>query len=182
MPSGFSSALPSDVLLDTGILYLNSTTPYGVSKGGWNVDLGTEITNIDFDGKRSDVEGLDRITAYKPMITGTMIQLSAAQAATLLPGSTSNTAAGVTTVTPKAASVLMSGTDYQDNVRVAFKRGSGGVAWIKFAKAIVRMTSIKGNDKEHGRHRARDWREALGHRGGDVDRYGAVCDRVAATV
>lgn len=150
MPSGYNSALPSDVLLDTGVLYINSSTAFGVSKGAWNVDLGTEITNLEFDGKRSDVEGLDRVTGFKPMITGTMIAINTTTAAVLLPGSTQATASGVTTVTPKAASALMSGTDYQSNVRVAFQRGSGGVVWIKFAKALVRMTSLKGNDKDSG--------------------------------
>lgn len=150
MPSGFNNAtLPQDVLLDSGLLLVNSAVPWGVSMGDLSFDPGKEWRQIEFDGKRSSIVGLDRIVMFDSKITGTIKEYSAAKLALLEPGATSNVAGGVTTITPKKAGSLFVAGDYLSNVRLAFPRGSGGYAWVKFPKAMCKKyDGIKGKDKD----------------------------------
>lgn len=148
MSSGYSSALPADILLDSGILYINGVAPFGPSAGNWSFDPGIERRNVEFDGKRSPVMGLDRTTGFMPKFTGSLKKLGATDIATVEPASTSAVAGGVTTYTPKKAGVLLVAGDYLTNVRIVWPRGSGGYAWVKFPKALVTKYDIKGADKD----------------------------------
>lgn len=153
MPSGYLSTLPTDVLLDTGILYLNSSTAYGVSDGGIAFDPGKEWQNIDFDGKRSPMYGLDRVVGYMPKVSGTLIALNATTALNLEPGGSSSTVGGVTTITPASASGLLSQASppYLQNVRVAYQRGGGGLVIVRFEYGLWTKWSLRGQDKEKAR-------------------------------
>jgi hypothetical protein len=124
-------------MLDTGVLYLNSDVAFGVTDGGLSFDPGTQRENIDFDGKFFDVEGLDRTTGGQPKISGKVIEASAAKLAVYEQGSASNTVGGVTTLTPRIAGELYATGDYVTNVRVAYRRGGGGFAIVKFPIGIV---------------------------------------------
>lgn len=149
MPSGYSATLPADILLDSGILLINSATPFGVSMGDLSFDPGINRKQVAFDGQRSSIVGLDRTIGFAPKISGTMKELSGTRLTALFePGSSSALGGGVTTITPKKAGILLVVGEYLSVVRLAFPRGSGGYAWVKFPKAICIKYDIKGKDKD----------------------------------
>ncbi|HWL41026.1 MAG TPA: hypothetical protein VNO75_12395 [Gemmatimonadaceae bacterium] len=150
MPSAYSAAgLPADCLLDSGLLLINSDTPFGVSMGDLGFDPRKEIRQIDFDGKRSDIVGLDRIVGFQPAISGSLKEMNATKLTSFYePGSTSAEAGGVTTITPRKAGVLLVAGNYLTDVRLVYPRGSGGYAWIRFPKGLCIKYDVKGKDKE----------------------------------
>lgn len=145
--NGFSATLPTDVILESGVLYINSVNPFGVSKGGLAFDPSTEWENMDFDGKTFPVKGLDRKTGGVPKISGTIIELSTTRMTTIEPGSTQAGAAADVTVSPKGAGDFLAAGDYLTNVRVAYRRGNGKFAIVKFPNALLTKYSVKGVSK-----------------------------------
>jgi hypothetical protein len=139
--SGLLATLPEDVLLDTGVLYLDSDIPFGVSTGGISFDPGITRENIDFDGKFVDVEGLDRTTQIMSKLSGKVIEASATKLAQLEPGSASQTSGSVVTITPRVAGELYASGEYVNNVRAAYRRGGGGFAIVEFPVGLI--TSYK---------------------------------------
>src|SRR5689334_7810055 len=101
--SGFLATLPADVLLDSGVLFINSDTPFGVSRGGLAFDPAITYENIDFDDKRYAIQGLDRREGGTPKISGTILELSSLRLLQLEPGSTQSGAAADLTTTPSIA-------------------------------------------------------------------------------
>jgi hypothetical protein len=149
MPSAYSATLPADILLDSGLLLINSATPWGVSMGDLSFDPGIDRKQVAFDGQRSSIVGLDRTVGFAPKISGTMKELSGTRLTGLYePGSSSASGGGVTTITPKKAGILLVAGEYLSVVRLAFPRGSGGYAWVKFAKALLVKYDVKGKDKD----------------------------------
>lgn len=158
--TGFNNnSFPSDVLLDSGVLYIGSTV-WGAFAGGLKFDPGITYRNTDFDGKRSPVKGLDRVTMRMPKITGTVIQLppTAAQVAGSVPqiepgGATQATGAwsGSTSFEPKTAGVLLAAGDYLSNVRCIWQRGgtttsAGSYVQIRFPAGLCTKYDMAGQD------------------------------------
>lgn len=144
--NGWDGTLPADCLLDSGVLFVGSN-PVGVSRGGLTFDPGRTIRNIPFDGQRSDVKGLDRVTKWDSKIMGTLLEFAATDIARDEPGSTSAVVGGVTTITPKGAGALFAGGDYLADVRLIFERSGGGYAAVYFAFGfVVKYGPLKGND------------------------------------
>lgn len=145
--TGISTTLPDDVVLDSGVLYINATTPFGVSKGAWRFDPAEEWGTVDFDGKTfSRVQGLDRKLGGSPKISGTLVELSATRMDELLPGSSQSGTTDIT-VTPKAAGDLLATGSYTTNVRVVFRRGNGKFAIVVFPIALCTKFGIEGQDR-----------------------------------
>lgn len=146
--TGYSSTLPTDVILDAGVLFLNGSTAYGALKNV-TVNLGQQWRNLadDIDGTYYPIATLDVRTGGVPFIEGELQQLGDTQILDLEPGGTSVTVAPTTTVTPQGAGDLLAVGDYKTNVRVAFRRGGGGYTWVKFPLALVRGESIQGGAK-----------------------------------
>lgn len=149
MPSGYSDTLPDDILLDTGVLSQKvgaAQEAFGVTRGGTTFTPELEIRNVDFDGKRADIVGLDRIIKRGGKITGTFIQIGATQIKAYEPGSTSATAAGATTITPKKASTPLVAADYLTDLTLTFLRANGGSAAVIFPKGLCTKYDIKSQD------------------------------------
>lgn len=150
--SGWSSTLAKDVLLDTGVLFVGATA-IGVSRGGLSFDPAKELRNIEFDGKKSPLLGLDRVVKVAPVISGTMIELGQADVGGFYePGSTSTFASATAVtgvITPKKSGILLVAGDYLTNLALVCERadGSGFVRW-RFPKAFCRKYSVKGTDGE----------------------------------
>jgi hypothetical protein len=145
MITGYSADLPSDVLLDSGVLYVGSNI-MGVSRGGLQFDPGKEYKQVTFDGYRGPIKGLDRIASYNSKITGTLLELGTEERPWLEPGSTSDGASPIDTTTMKAAGVFLVSGDYLSNVRLVYERGSGGYAAVLFTDSVLAQYSVKGND------------------------------------
>jgi len=151
--TGYTSALPTDVLLDSGVLYVGATV-FGAFAGGIKFDPAVTYKGIDFDGKRSPVAGLDRVTMRMPKISGTVIQLSTTMIAQIEPGSaTTATGAwtGATSYAPKSAGQLLASGDYLSNVRAIWQRGgatssAGSYVQVRFPSALLTKYDITGQD------------------------------------
>lgn len=148
MPSAYSATLPADVLLDSGLLLVNSSTPWGVSMGDLSFDPGIDRKQVGFDGQRSSIVGLDRTVGFAPKISGTMKELSTTRLTGLYEPASSSAGTNPTTITPKKAGVLLVIGEYLTNVRLAFPRGAGGYAWVIFPKALCVKYDVKGKDKD----------------------------------
>jgi hypothetical protein len=146
--SGYTSSLPTDVLLDSGTLYIGGSV-LAATRGGLQFNPTKEMRNIEFDGKRAAIKGLDRVTSAVPTISGTVIELSPSDIAVIEPGSTSSSAAsGITRYTGKAMGTLYVSNDYLSDVKCIWERGSGGYVQVRFASAIVKSWQMSGTDNE----------------------------------
>jgi hypothetical protein len=154
--TGYTSTLPSDVLLDSGVLYAG-TTVFGAFAGGLKFDPGFTYRNVDFDGKRSPVKAIDRRMMQVPKLTGTVIQLSTTNVgqieagATVATGVTAVTAAGGWTgasssYTPKRAAGLLAAGDYLSDIRAIWLRGAGTFVQVYFKSALCTKYDITSQD------------------------------------
>lgn len=165
MPSGFAVSLPADVLLDAGVLSINGST-FGVSRGGIKWRSVEEWQNIGFDGKRSDIAGLDRKVRDEQVIEATFIEISKAKSAIYLnqggiagmASLTTAEAAALSTATaatyaasgdgtPMKTSQLCSAGQYVA-VRVTWQQGDGTTAYVNFASAYVAEFRMTGKEKD----------------------------------
>lgn len=146
--SGYSASLPTDVLLDSGVLYVGGSV-FAATRGGLQFNPTKEMRNIEFDGKRAAIRGLDRTTTVAPVISGTVIELTPADIPTFEPGATTVTAtSGITRYVGKRAGVLYVANDYITDVRVIWERGNGQYVAVRFAAAMVRSWQLAGTDNE----------------------------------
>ncbi len=158
--TGYTSTLPSDVLLDSGVLYIG-TTVFGAFAGGIKFDPGITYRNIDFDGKRTPVRLLDRVTMRMPKISGTVIQLTATAGvsvaggvAQIEPGAATNATgawSSVTSFDPKIAGQLLVAGDYITDLRAIWQRGgatsaAGSYVQVRFPSAVCTKYDITGQD------------------------------------
>lgn len=151
--TGYTSTLPSDILLDSGVLYVGATV-FGAFAGGIKFDPGVTYRNAEFDGKRSPVRLLDRVTMRMPKISGTVIQLSTTNVAQIEPGATVATTGawtGSTSYTGKAAGPLLVAGDYLSDVRAIWQRGgatatAGSYVQVRFPSALCIKYDVTGQD------------------------------------
>jgi hypothetical protein len=150
--SGLTATLKEDLALNVAVLYhtasLSGTTvngtKVGATQGGLDFKPGIKTRHIDFDGKRSDIEGLDFVIEYDAHVTGSIIQLGADQIAMLEPGASETDG----TYTPRAADVLYAvTTDYLTDVMAVWARGDGGLFVVHFPKARIVSWDIDSKDK-----------------------------------
>jgi hypothetical protein len=114
-------------------------------------DPGKTIHEIEFDGKRSAVAGLDRTVLWKSKLSGTILEVPLAAWSQLEPGSVLATVtggpSGATQVWPKPAGVMYAAADYIANVCATWQRTDGNYFQIRMMKALVIKWDIAGADK-----------------------------------
>lgn len=153
MPSGYTASLPDDTLVDVAVLSYDvsgTQTPFGVSRGGLTFASRKEYRNVEFDGKRAPIAGLDRITSHSATISGTFIQIGSAQLKIVEPASTSATATGVETITPSDASTLIAVGDLVKDLTLTYQTLSGGTVKVVFPYALCTEYEIAGQDNSEG--------------------------------
>jgi hypothetical protein len=150
-------------------------TAVAVSRGGLTGSVEPEWRDVDFDGRRSKIVGLDRkvgvvarfagiflnfsqttVLVYEAQKIGSLSatgqgapSLSVAQAAAL----TSAGAAAYTCDVPgviEDATGLFSAGRYLTDLRLTFQRGGGGDVRLIFPRAICTKYDIKGHEKAEG--------------------------------
>lgn len=153
MPSGYTAGLPTSVLLDVGVLYYkaisqNGPTKFGVSVGGLSFEPEIEWRHVEFDGKRSDIEGLHRVTNRTGRIKGTFLIEWPKHIPLVEPGATQSPGG---TWTPKAASTLLEpDDDYLQEVQLVATKPGGTLVRVGFARGLITKWSWKMEDKnEH---------------------------------
>lgn len=144
--TGYTSQFPSDVLVDSGVLYVGATV-FGAFQGGLKFDPGLEYLNVSFDGKRSPIKLLDRKGNQMPKVSGTVIQLSTANVAQIEPGATTATGwTGSTSYAPKRSGLFLASGDYLTDVRAIWLRGGGNFVQVRFPSALVTKYDITSQD------------------------------------
>lgn len=146
--TGYTSNLPSDVVIDSGVLYVGSAV-FGATTGGLKFDPGNEYRNVEFDGRRSPVRALDRKAMTMPKLSGTVIQLSTTNVGQIEPGATtvaSGAWTGSTSYQPKAAGGFLASGDYLTDVRAIWMRGSGAYVQVRFPAALLTKYDVTSQD------------------------------------
>ena len=146
--TGYTATLPTDVVLDSGVLYVGSTV-FGAFNGGLKFDPGVEYVQVTFDGRRSPVKQLDRKGNQMPKLTGTVIQLSTTNVGQIEPGATvsaSGAWTGSTSYLPKRAGSFLASGDYLTDVRAIWLRGGGNFVQVRFPSALCTKYDITSQD------------------------------------
>ncbi len=124
MPATFPGYVPpSNVVIDAGVLYLttdglplasngSNKAPFGASVGGFTFDPGFTTRAVEYDGKHTRMQGLDRITEWASVLKGKLVEITAPNMLRYNPGASSDGSSGTNTLTMKAAGVLFQATDY----------------------------------------------------------------------
>lgn len=153
--SSYTTTFPSNVLLDSGVLYIGSSI-WSAHEGGLEFSDGAQRRAIGFDGKRSDVVGLDRIIGWDARLKGTVYEVTADLAKQYVGGGTLVTVtggpSGATQVQPKPAGTMYATGDYLSNVRAIWQRTDGTFVQVRFPKALVmEWGPMTGKDNEEMR-------------------------------
>ena len=156
MPSGYTAAFPQNIILDMAVLYYKaygggSTTKFGVSRGGIRFEPTIEWRHVEFDGLRSQIEGLHRITNREGRISGTWLIEIPKHWPLVEPGITSAVNGGITTWTPKAASTLLTpNTHYLQDLRMVGTLADGTLAEVFMGRALcTRFAWVTADKDEH---------------------------------
>ncbi len=144
--SGYTSSTPDGFGL-FGVLYTGfdkvtgTGTKVGVSRGGLTFSPNHTIRNPEYDGKLANIKGIDRITFRNPTISGTLLELTAANLMLIEPG-------GATPVTLKDSGTFLAAGEYLTNVAVAFERPDGSVFGYNLPDALVTTYDVAGQNSE----------------------------------
>ena len=165
MPSGYTAGTTAALLTDVGVLYFDkqqtaddNPTKYGLSVGGVTFEPGLEWRQPEFDGRRSNIEGLDRLTFREGVITATILMELPKHIPLIEPGATdaAGSAPESTVWTPKAASTFLSpDTDYLHNVRLLWTKSNGTLCGVRMTRALATFTQLAGADKDEGKVQVR---------------------------
>lgn len=149
--SGYSSSLPTDVILGSLVLYIDSATAYGASQGEVTVNIPREWESLPYDGSLGIPKvGLIRKVYSEISIEGTFIELNSTKVLDLEPGGATATASSVETITPGDAGEFIATNQFKENVRAVMRRGGGGIVAVEFNLAILSVTSITGSGPGNG--------------------------------
>lgn len=174
MASAYGATLVADVILDAGIVKLG-TTPIGATRGGGTLTVEKTVAQVGFDGQRSPVVGLDRVTKVVARLRCAFLQFGEADvlkyeaqpqgALASLLGMPSlswatfcamswATACALTDGVPglvDPAGVLLPANRYLTDLRYEMTQGDGGTLTYVFPKAtVVDTVPIKGTDGDAG--------------------------------
>ena len=144
--TGFTATFPTDVLVDSGVLFVGATV-FGAFQGGLRFEPGVEYVNSQFDGKRSPVKLLDRKSNQMPKISGTVIQLSTTNVTQIEPGASTTTGwTGATSYAPKRAGAFLASGDYLTDVRAIWLRGNGQFVQVRLPSALCIRYDVTSQD------------------------------------
>lgn len=149
---GWSPTLPQDILLDSGALYIGpigSGVLLGRTMGGISWDPGRTIKDVDFDGMRAPVKGLQRITEYKSILKSKILQFNATEFTQLEPNFTSASGSGAvsTYYVPSIASAFYPAGGYLADVRAVWRRADNSFFQIRMHIALCYKYTIAAKDK-----------------------------------
>jgi hypothetical protein len=100
----------------------------GAIRGVPTVADGTEVRNLDWDGKIIDVVGMDYVVAHRPVITVELLEIATATADEFFQtGSTAGTVGSTTTITPPAGGLLLAAAGYLTAPTLRFPRADGKI-------------------------------------------------------
>lgn len=148
--TGYTSALPTDVILGSLVLAIDSATIYGATQGEPIVHIPHEFENLDFDGKMIPMVGLDRRVYSDVYIEGTFMELNSTKLLDLEPAGASATASSVETITPGLLGEFLVAGNYKENVRAFMRTGANAIICVEFNYGLLRVESITGSGASKG--------------------------------
>lgn len=135
--NSYTDAFPSDVRLSSGILIVGEEK-FGGTLGGISFNPNREIVNLDFDGKRAPVAGIDRTARRRGVFSGTAQRLGISDLEQYEPGGSSDSGwSGGAAYIPAKAGPLYAAGMYLENVRACWECGDGRIFQVRFPKAII---------------------------------------------
>jgi hypothetical protein len=140
---------PSEAMIDVGVLYLrspDSSTMIGMgpSRGGLTFNPNKEMRNIEFDGKTSMIEGLDRVLRSNPQLSGGLIDFSRKSLGYYEPGSSSADSGSAARISPINATVFLEANAYLKDVLWVSRSQDNRIKVVGFPRAIVTEYEIVG--------------------------------------
>jgi hypothetical protein len=152
MPSGYDANTVGALVLNVPVVWFGSGltgttvtgTKFGLTQGGVDFDPGRKDREIEFDGKRAPVQGLEYPIDYDSTMKFKVIVFGDDQVSTLEPGST--TVGEV--ITPISTSTLYPASAYLTDVRAAATTGDGGLFVVHFPIARVISWKLDSKDKQ----------------------------------
>jgi len=141
---------PTEAMIDAGVLYLRD--PYdtlvmvgiGPSRGGLNFAPNREMRNVEFDGKTSMVDGLDRVLRTNPQLSGGLIDFSRKSLGYYEPGSTSGDSGSVGRVSPIDATVFLEEGAYLKDVMWISRNQDNTITAVGLPRALVIEYDLAG--------------------------------------
>lgn len=156
MPSGYTSGFAAAILYDVAVLY-KGNTKFGVSLGGLTFNPQGEIRQVEFDGRRSEIQGLHRYISQGGTIEGEFLFTAQDMILDLMPGSTSRTSGLPGNVTSriqgKDSSVLFDDDEYLSDLRMVAARGDDWFE-VHFEAALCTAWTWTTPDKDEQKARA----------------------------
>lgn len=146
--SSYTDAFPSDVLLSTAILCIGEDK-FGGTLGGLTFNPNREIVNLDFDGKRAMVAGIDRTARRRGVFSGTAQRLGVSDLEQYEPGGSSDSgwSSGAAYIPAKAGPLYGDGM-YLSDVRMIWQRGNGDLFQVRMPKAIITTWQVADNQDQ----------------------------------
>lgn len=140
---------PTEAMIDAGVLYLRSPDTstligMGPSRGGLTFNPGKEMRNVEFDGKTTEIEGLDRVLRYNSTLSGGLIDFSRKSLGYYEPGSTSADSGSVTRIEPIASTVFLTAGAYLKDVLWISRNQDNRIKVVGFARALVNEYEVVG--------------------------------------
>lgn len=140
---------PTEAMIDAGVLYLRDPSTsnligMGPSRGGLTFNPNREMRNIEFDGKTSMIDGLDRVLRYNPQLTGGLIDFSRKSLGYYEPGSTSGDSGSSARVSPINATVFLEAGAYLKDVLWISRNQDNRIKVVGFPTALVTEYEVVG--------------------------------------
>lgn len=140
---------PTEAMIDAGVLYLrdpdtSNLIGMGPSRGGLTFNPNREMRNVEFDGKTSMIDGLDRVLRYNPQLTGGLIDFSRKSLGYYEPGSSSSDSGSSARVSPIDATVFLEAGAYLKDVLWISRNQDNRIKVIGFPRAIVTEYEVVG--------------------------------------
>lgn len=140
---------PTEAMIDVGVLYLRSPDTstligMGPSRGGLTFNPNREMRNIEFDGKTSMIEGLDRVLRTNPQLTGGLIDFSRKSLGYYEPGLSSADSGSAARISPINATVFLGPDAYLKDVLWISRAQDNRIKVVGFPRALVTEYEVVG--------------------------------------
>lgn len=146
--TGYNTNTPNKIAKGDGVVYTafntstGSGTKIGVVRGGVRFNANPEVRNVPYDGKLTNVKGLDRIVMRTPTLAFTMLEATQGNLATLMePG-------GATPSTFTDSGLFFDSGDYVTGLAVMWLRADGTRFGYYFANALCTQFEAQGGGSD----------------------------------
>lgn len=144
--NGYTADTSSHLLIGPAVVY-RAGVPWATSRGGVRVERFQEIRQVEFDGRRAPVGGLDRVVSYGIRVTGTFLELNVTHAQRHEFGVTASVVGQVSTITTRGGdSAFFPSGAYVSDLLVVVERADNTLVGFRIPKVLVTY-SIGGGDK-----------------------------------